>query len=358
VGDGSLAVRRLTAHDETAFLELRQAALRDSPFAFAASPDDDPARAPGFVRAALTETDQALFGAFDAAGDLIGITGVYRDRLHKARHKCHVWGVYVAPRARGRGIARRLVQAALDFAASQDGVTHVHLTVSDRAPAALALYRSLGFAVWGSEPAGLRVGAESADEHHLVAVVRPRAVSGGRHADRPADGDATRPRGLTAPQADAAGASDATVTVRPAQPADAAAWAALRAALWPEAGAAELAAEAERFFRGGVPNVLAVLLAVDAHESVVGFAELSIRRYAEGCVTDRVAYLEGWYVAPAVRRRGVGAALIAGAERWARAQGCTEFASDADLDNAVSAAAHRALGFAVSGLVRCFRKLL
>jgi aminoglycoside 6'-N-acetyltransferase I len=52
----------------------------------------------------------------------------------------------------------------------------------------------------------------------------------------------------------------------------------------------------------------------------------------------------------------VGGALVRAAERWARSQGCREFASDAEADNRVSAAAHRALGFAEVGVVRCFRK--
>src|SRR6266576_5159315 len=79
---------------------------------------------------------------------------------------------------------------------------------------------------------------------------------------------------------------------------------------------------------------------------------------SEGCQGDRVAYLEGWFVVPGARGRGVGRALIAAAEDWGRAQGCREFASDAEPDNDVSAAAHHAVGFVEVGLVRCFRKEL
>ena len=68
--------------------------------------------------------------------------------------------------------------------------------------------------------------------------------------------------------------------------------------------------------------------------------------------------LEGWFVDAAHRRSGVGAALVRAAEAWGRAQGCTEFASDADPANAVSIDAHLALGFEDTGLVRCFRKSL
>jgi aminoglycoside 6'-N-acetyltransferase I len=95
------------------------------------------------------------------------------------------------------------------------------------------------------------------------------------------------------------------------------------------------------FFAGKLRMPLAVLLAVEDSGTPLGFAELSIRPYAEDCVTDRVAYLEGWYVVPEARGQGVGWALVAAAEQWALAQGCTEFGSDALIDNAVSAAAHR-----------------
>ena len=97
-------------------------------------------------------------------------------------------------------------------------------------------------------------------------------------------------------------------------------------------------------------------MAFDDTAAAIGLAELSIRAYAEGCRTDRVAYLEGWYVAPHVRRQGVGKALVTAAEQWGRAQGCAEFASDAMVDNDTSAAAHRAAGFTDVGLIRCFRK--
>lgn len=149
---------------------------------------------------------------------------------------------------------------------------------------------------------------------------------------------------------------DRPVTVRRVRPDDTADWLRLRASLWPDGDEAEHEAEIARFFSGSAAEPAAVLLAVDRAGRRVGFAELSIRPCAEGCRTDRVAYLEGWYVEPEARRRGVGRALVQAAEAWGRAQGCREFASDTQPDNEVSAAAHRALGFEDAGLVRCFRK--
>lgn len=121
----------------------------------------------------------------------------------------------------------------------------------------------------------------------------------------------------------------------------------------------ELTREAQAFFNGGDTLLREVLLAEESRDgTLAGFAELSLRPYAEDCRTSPVAFLEGWYVVPAARSRGVGRALVAAAEEWARGQGCSEFASDTDWDNTASAAAHCALGFQDAGALRCFRKTL
>ena len=144
------------------------------------------------------------------------------------------------------------------------------------------------------------------------------------------------------------------VEVRHATPADAASLARLRHALWPDGSEAEHRQEVDRFFAD--PRPPGAVLVAAGQSGLVAFAEVSIRAYAEGCRTNRVGYLEGWFVETAARRRGVGRQLVTAAEAWARSQGCVEFASDAEADNDSSAAAHRALGFAEAGLIRCFRK--
>lgn len=145
------------------------------------------------------------------------------------------------------------------------------------------------------------------------------------------------------------------IAIRKATRADKDGWLRMRRALWPEETDSH-ALEIDEFFAGRLPMLLETLLAVDDEDRPIGFAELSIRAYAEECLTDRVAYLEGWYVEPQYRRRGIGRALVAAAEQWARTQGCTEFGSDALLDNLTSAAAHRAVGFTETVQLRCFRK--
>jgi aminoglycoside 6'-N-acetyltransferase I len=138
----------------------------------------------------------------------------------------------------------------------------------------------------------------------------------------------------------------------------------MRVALWPDDADTAHAAEVARFFARPASESAGLLpeaaLVAATHEGdaevLVGFAELSRRPYAEGCVSSPVGFLEGWYVVPQYRRQGVGRALVRAAEAWARGLGCSEFASDTELENTASAAAHRALGFEEVEVIRCFRK--
>jgi aminoglycoside 6'-N-acetyltransferase I len=135
--------------------------------------------------------------------------------------------------------------------------------------------------------------------------------------------------------------------VRPATAADAAQWLRMRAALWPDGSLAEHADEIAQWLAG--PDTVALVAARADGDVLVGLAELSLRPYAEGCEDSPVAYLEGWWVDPDLRGRGIGRALVEAAADWARARGGTELASDAELDNLGSQRAHAALGFAEAG---------
>jgi len=92
--------------------------------------------------------------------------------------------------------------------------------------------------------------------------------------------------------------------------------------------------------------------------SIAGFVEVGARPYADGCDTSPVGYIEAWYVDPDVRRGGYGRALLEAAEDWARTRGYREMASDAQLNNEISHAAHHRAGYAEVDRIVQFRKVL
>jgi aminoglycoside 6'-N-acetyltransferase I len=132
--------------------------------------------------------------------------------------------------------------------------------------------------------------------------------------------------------------------VKLARPCDLTVWCAMRRALWPDAAERDLIREAEAYFKGA-SALQAVFLGEAPSGEPLGMLELSLRSVAEGCRATPVPYVEGWYVVPAARRRGLGRDLMAAAETWARDHGYAEIASDVIIDNLTSERAHLALGF-------------
>ena len=125
--------------------------------------------------------------------------------------------------------------------------------------------------------------------------------------------------------------------------------------LWEGHTAEELAPEFTKLIREAD---CAVFLAEQAGK-YVGFAQCQLRRdYVEGTSTSPVGYLEGIYVCPEHRGIGLAKALLSRCERWAKEQGCTEFASDCELTNTASLAFHQALGFTEANRIICFTKPL
>jgi ribosomal protein S18 acetylase RimI-like enzyme len=164
-------IRKLLLADANAVLRLRREALEREPLAFSSSPTEDRVQVSGAVEEYWAHPTKAIFGAF--APDLIGMAGIVQEEGAKSRHKAQLWGVYVTPARRGAGIGRALVEAAIEFAGSLDGVTHVHLAVAESGQAARTLYEHVGFRTWGTEPVAIRVGEVSVAEHHMIRELGP-----------------------------------------------------------------------------------------------------------------------------------------------------------------------------------------
>lgn len=96
-----------------------------------------------------------------------------------------------------------------------------------------------------------------------------------------------------------------------------------------------------------------------AEDKPVGFAQCQLRYdYVEGTETSPVGYLEGVFVEEEYRNQGYAAKLLAACEQWAKDKGCTEFASDCELENTQSFAFHLRCGFQEANRIICFTKKL
>lgn len=169
-----MQIRQLAPPDAPAYIALRREMLADAPWAFASGLDDDEALKVSVVEERVSRPGQAILGALAGhpASGLLGAAGLYTTHHRKMAHRAHLWGVYIRPVARRRGIGGALVAAALDLARTWPGVRSVGLSVSENSPEAQRLYERAGFRAWGREPGALVTGGRSYDEIHMVAELR------------------------------------------------------------------------------------------------------------------------------------------------------------------------------------------
>lgn len=165
-------IRRLAPSDTDAFHALRLAALQNEPSAFGSSYEEEKDFPRITVESRLVEnTDRGVFGAFE--GDkLIGLVALGRESRIKLAHKAMIWGMYVSPESRGKGIGRALLLQVLALARSVPGILQVNLCVNASNAPALRLYESVGFKAFGQEPGAMLVGGALYDEVHMYLQLR------------------------------------------------------------------------------------------------------------------------------------------------------------------------------------------
>ncbi len=133
-----------------------------------------------------------------------------------------------------------------------------------------------------------------------------------------------------------------SLNIRLATPDDKSEWLRMRLLLWPEVESADLLQEMDKILQDPLTPVFVL---ERPSGGLAGFLEASTRKYAEGCVTGPVGYIEGWFVDEDLRGQGLGHELVRAAEDWARSQGLKEMGSDTWLENEVSIRAHLAMGY-------------
>ena len=141
--------------------------------------------------------------------------------------------------------------------------------------------------------------------------------------------------------------------IKKADLSDAAVLAELAKNLWDSHSLSQLEEEFDELLK----NEAAVCFIKYDGAEPAGFAQCQLRNdYVEGTGTSPVGYLEGIFVAERYRHKGYAIALLNACEKWAKEKGCTEFASDCELDNQESFRFHIASGFEETNRIICFKK--
>jgi ribosomal protein S18 acetylase RimI-like enzyme len=166
------SLRLLTENDAADFWAFRLAALEESPQSFEDSADDFRASPVQVTAQRLRKSseDNFVLGAF-VDGSLAGTVGFFRNQGRKTRHKGRVWGVYVVPQFRGKGIGRSLMEALVTRLRKVEDLRQVSLGVATTQVAAMALYESMGFRPYGIERSALRVDGHYVDEEYRVLML-------------------------------------------------------------------------------------------------------------------------------------------------------------------------------------------
>lgn len=168
-----MRIRLLDIDDAEAFHELRLRGLAESPDPFLVTHAEDAALSMEYVRGRFPRGSEAFaLGAFDDDGRLVGIVGFSREQRRKVNHRGDVWGMYVAPEARGTGAGRALMDELVRRCRELDGLEHVVLEVATGAVAACRLYEGIGFETIGVHRESMKDGERYLDTRHMVLWLR------------------------------------------------------------------------------------------------------------------------------------------------------------------------------------------
>lgn len=115
--------------------------------------------------------DNWVFGSLQD-DQLIGVVRLVREQASKERHKATLYGLYVAPSARRRGIAHRLIADALATAGKLKGLRQIRIGVVASNAAARTLYAKAGFVEYGREADALFVAGRFHAEFLMVKKLR------------------------------------------------------------------------------------------------------------------------------------------------------------------------------------------
>jgi ribosomal protein S18 acetylase RimI-like enzyme len=155
---GGVTIGALAPERWRDYRSLRLAALRSDPDAFSSTHVETERFPDDYWRRRLADPD-VVFRFAERDGRLVGMAGALCDQ-----NPATIVSVYVAREERGAGLGKRLLAALLAAIAARVHLDDVRLWVSETQPAAIALYRALGFQPIDREIAAVVTGNGVFDE--------------------------------------------------------------------------------------------------------------------------------------------------------------------------------------------------
>jgi ribosomal protein S18 acetylase RimI-like enzyme len=183
---GGVVVRPVRAGEGPALWALRLRSLAESPDTFGQTVAEAEATGGTPIVRLVAEAvaGHAFAGVAEQGGRLVGMALVRPGERAANRHHGVLFGVFVAPEARGQGVATRLVGAAVTWCRGR-GLRSVELWVRADNPAARALYERAGFVRRGLDPGRFRTagGAPVAEHLMILSLARETIPSPHDHGD-------------------------------------------------------------------------------------------------------------------------------------------------------------------------------
>ncbi|WP_246483935.1 GNAT family N-acetyltransferase [Heyndrickxia vini] len=158
-------IRVLIESDAVIYQELRLKALKNNPEAFGSTFERESKFTKQMIVDRIKPTENKfVLGAFDENMVLVGMVTFMREASPKTIHKANIFGMFVAPEARGKSIGKSLLLELIKMAKKCNGVEQLNLTVVSENKPAKKLYESLGFKVYGVERNALKFNGKYYDE--------------------------------------------------------------------------------------------------------------------------------------------------------------------------------------------------
>ncbi|MFN7250250.1 MAG: GNAT family N-acetyltransferase [Anaerobacillus sp.] len=162
-----MEVRVLEPTDAKDYQLLRLEALQTNPEAFVASYEEEKDYPLEHYENRFCSEYSVFFGAFDN-GQLVGVVSLVKETKQKLKHRANIFAMYITPSARGLGIGRKLMIAAIENALNSEGIEQVYLSVVTTNKAGRNLYLNLGFEIYGRDYRAIKIGNRYFDEDHMV----------------------------------------------------------------------------------------------------------------------------------------------------------------------------------------------